>query len=841
VTCDNNALLACNIPSLYGTVATIDALFLAAAISGLVLAVLMVRTRWRIDWNLQPDSRPNRGAVWGLTLKEWAITAAVVANVSFFVSITSSLINTTPIVYAALVSISNIFMYAAIILYLYSVISPLSTIEKRLRGLARYLWVLMVMPAIIFAARMYRGVLSTRLHNTQPSDPSFDTLVKEQSLALIAYNVVYLSAAVAVVIYVAAARALFTRTAILRPPPAILKSGGEIKLGQPVSLNNPVDQPQSPYNATQLEDPFLNSAPRANVVPSSYPPLYPTQSSDVHRYNHSVGRVTTLLSATTPAAFVPNTGASPGYDYSSLEVKDQPIKIGALRAARVCDNNALLSCASKLPALYSLATAVDALYAATALSGLVLTTVMVWVRIRVARKIAPSTPQSSQSFTSLWGMTPMEWAVISAALSAFVSASNFFMYSAISLYLYSIFFPLASVQEALKSLAQYLWTLMVLPIILNAVRMFRAAITAQVQALNTTDPSYDALARSENTASIIYNVTFLMAAAAVVIYISTARVRFTRCMREIIGPTVLANRRLQENRQMSFIAPGTSVPALERHTVEFVSGKTALSAGVGYPGRTATHTRMPSDPMQFPKNSGVSNGLNGATQLAAVSPHQRLLGVSQASEDPHDFFHPPAAVSRPGSAVPNIGFDTVYRQAHMRSASLPSSDPIRPPSADGLMGNSLQRNFAAAVSYPPIYPAHSPADEHTFAYSAGRATALLASSPTPFTDRSETTRQSSSDGLTLGDHTEARFRVGALRNARGMMTWIIVLFAITMSLSVSFVIGASLIRYSTALAFVLNTLSSWVAYICILIGFVVAYFLEGMRCWREMRRVGRRQ
>ncbi|KAJ1566652.1 hypothetical protein HK405_008955, partial [Cladochytrium tenue] len=106
-----------------------------------------------------------------------------------------------------------------------------------------------------------------------------------------------------------------------------------------------------------------------------------------------------------------------------------------------------------------------------------------------------------------------------------------------------------------------------------------------------------------------------------------------------------------------------------------------------------------------------------------------------------------------------MGFDTVYRQAHMRSASLPSSDSIRPPSADGQIVNSLQRNFAAAASYPPIYPAHSPADEQTFASSTGRTTALLASSPTPFTDRSETTRQPSSDGLTHGDHTEARFRV----------------------------------------------------------------------------------
>ncbi|KAJ1547458.1 hypothetical protein HK405_005800, partial [Cladochytrium tenue] len=403
---------------------------------------------------------------------------------------------------------------------------------------------------------------------------------------------------------------------------------------------------------------------------------------------------------------------------------------------------------------------------------------------------------------------------------AFVSASNFFMYCAISLYLYSIFIPLASVQEALKSLAQYLWTLMVLPVILNAVRMFRAAITAQVQALNTTDPSYDALASSENTASIIYNVTFLMAAAAVVIYISTARVRFTRCMREIIGPTVLANRRLQEDRQMGFTSPGTNAPVLERHAVDFVSGKTALSAGVGLPGRSTTHTRMHSDPMQFQISNYNSNGLNGATQLAAVSPHQRLLGVSQASEDPHDFFHPPPAISRPGSAVPNMGFGTVDRQVHMSSASFPLFDPLRPPSADGLMANSLQRNFAATASYPPIYPVHSPVDEQTFAYSVGRATALLASSPAPYTYRSETTRQSSSDSLPLGDHTEARFRVGALRNAREMMTWITVLFAITMILSVSFVIGASLVRYSTATAFVLNTLSSWVAYICILVGFM---------------------
>ncbi|KAJ1566653.1 hypothetical protein HK405_008956, partial [Cladochytrium tenue] len=279
----------------------------------------------------------------------------------------------------------------------------------------------------------------------------------------------------------------------------------------------------------------------------------------------------------------------------------------------------------KLPALHSLATAVDALYAATALFGLVLAAVVVW------------------SFTSLWGMTPMEWAVVSAAPScasfsvalsaplfntseyssrtAFVSASNLFMYSAISLYLYSIFFPLASVQEALKSLTQYLWTSMVLPIIFNAVRMFRAAITAQVQALNTTDPSYDSLARSENTASIIYSITFLMTAAVIVIHISTARVRFTRCMREIIGPTVLANRRLQEDRQMGVLLPGTSAPVLERHTVEFVSGKTALPAGVGDPWRIAAHIRMPSDPMQFPKNSRFSNGLNGATQLAAVSLH----------------------------------------------------------------------------------------------------------------------------------------------------------------------------------------------------------------------------
>ncbi|KAJ1538921.1 hypothetical protein HK405_013373 [Cladochytrium tenue] len=124
-----------------------------------------------------------------------------------------------------------------------------------------------------------------------------------------------------------------------------------------------------------------------------------------------------------------------------------------------------------------------------------------------------------------------------------IGLHNLCMYTAIAAYLTSLFVPLAPIDRRIGVLIRYLWTLIVAPIIMTGVRLYRAYLEDLTISLPSSDPMRDRVVRSLSFTVIAFDLAFLLAALVAIAYLAVARREFTRCLRLTVGPSVLASRR----------------------------------------------------------------------------------------------------------------------------------------------------------------------------------------------------------------------------------------------------------------------------------------------------------
>ncbi|KAJ1566255.1 hypothetical protein HK405_010531, partial [Cladochytrium tenue] len=259
--------------------------------------------------------------------------------------------------------------------------------------------------------------------------------------------------------------------------------------------------------------------------------------------------------------------------------------------------------------------------------------------------------------------------------------------------------------------------------------------------MSPMDAGFNSLARAQSAVAIFYNVVYLMSAAAVMVYVAVGRALFTRCMRQIVGPSVLESRRLQENELIGLPASSTSLSRQGYNPpIEFVATKAPLAGSVGQPERAITSMRMPAD-LKISTSSDRFGDEDGAeARLPPVSPYQHLLAHAMPPTSPVTYM---AATSRPGSAVPRprsgtptVGAGTGPSQAHFRSVSpFTPTSPVRPShdlnnamQQDDPFLSTLQRSAKEPNVYPPLYPPKSP-EGYPSRFTPGRTSNFLSTSP----------------------------------------------------------------------------------------------------------------
>ncbi|KAJ1566225.1 hypothetical protein HK405_010682, partial [Cladochytrium tenue] len=488
---------------------------------------------------------------------------------------------------------------------------------------------------------------------------------------------------------------------------------------------------------------------------------------------------------------------------------------------------------------------------------------------------------------------------------SFLAINNFFFYTALVVYLASIFVPLQSLETKLGVLVRNLWTLLVLPAILIIVRMCRAYLEDLSLTLTQENLNYKPVVRALSIVVICYDAVFLLSAVQFTVFILVCRIMFTRALRITVGPSVLASRRQREEDQFDFSSSSASValvaPDFEQFRLAYgipISSRTPSEAG-SPPRVPAASLSRPSSSVSMQQkmsargsnsNSSAVFGDNSTAATGslspqgAASPHFSLLLSSTPIQSRPPSTSDPTPSASNSSVLTHLnavsalsggaGVGSVFQIPEERPSDYP---PIASPA--NFSGGVVEMK---ALQYTANHPEIASLDDsgtrlvevEFFRPVGQKRQPSQSSSKRPTTVDFEPTTHlvprkrtvppqplvaipaldfpatavpssfsSPSSALTTPiastaaaeERIEYGIRVGGLRSARDLMGWIVLLYSLAALTSIGVSVPTWISNQDAQTVFLLNTVSSWVDYICVLLGISGAFFYEIARMWRERR------